>query len=129
MPEALQTALILLIVLQVKHMVADFFLQTARMLVDRNRYVHLGRGQHAALHGALSFGSFLVVGAPMVVSAVICVVEAVAHYHIDFFKGRLSDAAGHTPADAGYWRAFGMDQLAHQLTYVLMIWAWAIYVS
>lgn len=127
MPEALQTALILLFALQAKHVIGDFFLQTPRMLVDRNRYLHLGRTQHAGIHAVLSGASFLILGAPLVFTVIICLIELVLHYHIDFFKGRISDAAGHTPADAGYWRAFGLDQLAHQLTYVGMIWAWAVY--
>lgn len=127
MTEALQTALILLILLQSKHVIGDFFLQTPRMLVDRNRYLHLGRAQHAGIHAVLSGVSLLIVGAPPIFTVIICAIELALHYHIDFFKGRISDAAGHTPADAGYWRAFGLDQLAHQLTYVGMIWLWAVY--
>ena len=129
MPQALQTALILLVALQVKHMVADFFLQTPRMLVDRARYTHLGRTQHAAIHGGLSVVCFVVIGAPLSLVVILCAVETVVHFHIDFVKARHSDAAGHTPVDSGYWRAFGLDQLAHQLTYVAMIWAWAYSVA
>ena len=129
MPQALQTALILLAALQVKHMVADFFLQTPRMLVDRNRYIHLGRMHHVAIHGGLSVLCFVVIGAPFSVILMLCAVETFVHYHIDFVKARHSDAAAHTPVDAGYWRAFGLDQLAHQLTYVAMIWAWAYCVT
>ena len=42
--------LILLSLLQVKHMFADYFLQTRKMLEGRGAYLHLGRAQHALVH-------------------------------------------------------------------------------
>lgn len=127
MSAVLQTALILLALLQVKHLFADFFLQTPRMLEGRDRYIHLGRAEHAGLHGLLSLIAFLVVGAPLEFTLVLCVLEMAAHYHIDWAKGRYSVKVGDTPADASYWRAFGADQLAHQLTYLAMVWAWGAF--
>ena len=29
----------------------------------------------------------------------------------------------HGPDQAGYWRAFGVDQALHQWTYLIMAWA------
>jgi hypothetical protein len=123
----MQTALILLALLQVKHLFADFFLQTPRMLGGRDRYIHLGRVEHAGLHALFSFIAFMVMGAPLAFAFALCLVELVLHYHIDWAKGRYSDKVGDTPADASYWRAFGVDQLAHQLTYIAMIWCWSTY--
>lgn len=128
MPAALQTALILLALLQVKHLFADFFLQTPRMLGGRDRYVHLGRAEHAGLHALLSVIAFTAAGVPLAFTFLLCLVEMVVHYHIDWIKGRHSDKVGNTPADASYWRAFGADQLAHQLTYLAMIWCWGVFV-
>lgn len=127
MPAAMQTAMILLVLLQVKHLFADFFLQTPRMLGGRNRYVHLGRAEHAGLHALLSLIAFLVIGVPLAFTFLLCVIEMIVHYHIDWAKARYSSKAGDTPSDASYWRAFGLDQLAHQLTYLAMIWCWAVY--
>ena len=124
MTDILRDALILMTLLQVKHMFADFFMQTPRMLAGRDAYAHLGRAQHAAIHAAGSVIAYLVVGSPLMVLIWIVLAEWVAHYHIDWAKGRYSDSVGHTPADPGYWRAFGFDQLLHQLTYVAMVWAW-----
>jgi hypothetical protein len=125
--DVLQNALILLVLLQVKHMFADFYLQTPRMLAVRNRYLHAGRAQHAGVHAAGSAIALLVMGTVIPLVLVIVVAEWVAHYHIDWGKGRYSDRTQHTPSDAGYWRAIGFDQALHQLTYVAMIWAWAYY--
>jgi len=121
------TLLILLFLLQIKHMFADYFWQTSRMLCDRGRYVHMGRAQHAGLHALGSALAFLIVGAPVPLVLAIIFAEWVAHYHIDWAKGRWSDRTGDTPTDAGYWRAMGVDQALHQLTYLAMVWAWVGY--
>ena len=52
------------------------------------------------------------------------VFEGTDDYLIDLTKGRHAEMTGHGPEDAGYWRAFGVDQLAHQVTYVGIVWAW-----
>ena len=119
-PELL-SALILIALLLVKHLFADFFLQTGRMLINRGQYLHFGRVQHAAVHAGLSAICFILVGAPIKFVILICLAEGVLHFHIDWLKGRHADHTGYTPTDAGYWRALGIDQLAHQLTYVAMV--------
>ena len=129
MTDFLATALILISLLLIKHLFADFFLQTARMMRDRAEYWHVGRMQHAGLHGGLSLICFVLIGAPMVFAVLVCVAEAIIHYHLDWAKGRYSDKTRFSPEDAGYWRAFGIDQLFHQLTYVAMTWMWAVWVA
>lgn len=118
--------LVLLSLLQVKHVLGDFFLQTKRMLAGRDTYLHGGRVQHVAVHGGLSAVALLVFGMPVALAIVFVVIEAVAHYHIDWLKGVYSAKKGHGPADADFWRAFGVDQLLHQFTYIAMIAAWAV---
>lgn len=129
MTAALQTALVLLVLLQVKHLFADFYLQTQRMLAGRDEYLHVGRAQHAGLHGLFSFVAFVIIGAPALFSIILCAAEAVLHYHIDWAKGWHGARKNYGPTDAAYWRAFGLDQLLHQLTYVGMVWIWATAVS
>lgn len=113
----------LLFLLQTKHLFADFYLQTPRMLRDRGRYIHMGRVHHAGLHGAGSLIALLVMGVPLGWAITVAMVEWVVHFHIDWAKGRWSDRTGHGPDQAGYWRAFGVDQAAHQWTYLVMVWA------
>lgn len=124
MTPGLETALILLVLLQVKHLFADFFFQTQKMLAGRDEYIHMGRCQHAGLHAIFSVVCLVLVGAPLGFTLVLCAIEGVVHYHIDWGKGRHAAIKKYTPTDAGYWRAFGTDQLLHQLTYVVMVWAW-----
>lgn len=124
MGEHYSALLILLCLLQIKHMFGDYFLQTKIMLDGRDQYVHLGRFLHAGVHALGSLLVFLVVGAPLGFVILLVLAEWVVHFHIDWWKGRLTADQNLTPADAGYWRASGVDQALHQLTYVAMIWLW-----
>ena len=114
-------ALALLFLLQTKHLFADFFLQTPRMLCNRGVYVHVGRLQHAGIHSAGSLVAMLLVGVSAPLAILVAVIELIVHFHIDWVKGRWSDHTGHGPDQAGYWRAFGVDQALHQWTYLLMV--------
>lgn len=116
--------LVLLALFQVKHMLADYFLQTQRMLSGRGEYFHIGRAQHAGVHAVGSVLVFAAVGAPPLFILTIVVIEWLVHFNIDWAKARFSETHNLTPAQAGFWRAAGVDQAAHQLTYVAMIWAW-----
>ncbi|QFT59059.1 hypothetical protein FIU94_09505 [Sulfitobacter sp. THAF37] len=123
----LQLVLLLMTLLQAKHLFADFFLQTPRMLTDKARYLHMGRVQHAGLHAGLSLLALLLVGTAPALAVAICVAEWIAHFHIDWIKGWHGERSGKGPDQAGYWRAFGVDQFLHQLTYVAMLWAVAVW--
>jgi hypothetical protein len=46
-------------------------------------------------------------------------VEAVIHYHIDWTKVKFGIKDITKPM---FWTQFGLDQLAHQITYILMAW-------
>lgn len=121
--------LLLLFLLQVKHMFADYFMQTQRMLVDRSEYLHFGRLQHVTIHAIGSAIAFAVLLPHPMFIFVIVVIEAIVHYHIDWAKGRYSSSANLTPEDAGYWRAIGADQAMHQITYIAMAAAWVLSVQ
>lgn len=129
MPEYVGSVLLLLCALQVKHMFADFFLQTPKMLSGRCAYMHAGRAQHAGVHvigSVLVFGLF---GAPLVFILVLALLEWVVHFHIDFGKARYSEMKRLTPQQAKFWQAMGADQAMHQLTYIVMAWAWIKYAA
>jgi hypothetical protein len=123
------TILLLFCLLQIKHMFADYFLQTPRMLAGRGTYLHLGRAQHAAVHAVGSAIAFALVGTPFLFIPVICLAEWVLHFHIDWGKAKHSERTQLTPTDAGYWRAAGLDQALHQLTYIGMVGAWILVAS
>lgn len=128
MPATLGTVLLLLVLLQVKHMFADFYLQTPKMLSGRGVYFHVGRAQHALVHVLGSVVVFLIFGAPLSFILVICALEWIIHFNIDFAKASYSDKKKLQPDQAAFWRAAGLDQFLHNLTYVAMVWAWVEFV-
>jgi len=124
LPGIVATVLLLFCLLQIKHMFADYFLQTPRMLSGRSTYLHMGRAQHAAVHALLSIPVFLVVGANFGFVLALAAAEWVVHFHLDWAKANYSEKRGLNPTQALFWFAFGVDQALHQLTYVAMVWAW-----
>ena len=127
MPATVGTVLLLLCLLQIKHMFADYYLQTPKMLSGRGEYLHMGRAQHAAVHAVGSAVVFLLFGTPLAFVFVIAGLEWIIHFNIDFAKARYSDKKQLQPNQAAFWRAAGLDQCLHNLTYVAMAWAWVTY--
>ncbi len=127
MPDHVGSLLLLLCLMQVKHMFADFFLQTPRMLSGRGAYFHMGRAQHAGVHFLGSVLVFLLMGAAPVFLIVVCLLEWVVHFHIDYGKARYNETKHLTPTQSLFWWAMGADQALHQLTYVGMAWAWCAF--
>ena len=118
------TVLVLLALLQLKHMLGDYFLQTPKMLAGRGEYWHMGRAEHAGVHALGSIIAFVVIGTSWLVILPIVLVEWIIHFHIDWAKARYSDERCLTPTQAAFWRAAGVDQALHQFTYIAMAWAW-----
>ena len=110
--------------LQIKHTLADYFLQTPIMLSGRGEYLHFGRALHAGVHLIGSAIAFAIVGTPLWIMAIIVLIEWVVHFHIDWAKARYSDTRELAPNQAAYWRAAGLDQWMHQMTYIAMVWTW-----
>jgi hypothetical protein len=107
-----------LVVLEVKHFIFDYPLQTRYMLKNKATYGHPGGLIHAGLHVLGTTAVFLVVRPSLAAIIGILVGEFIVHYHIDWAKGQLTRRGGLTTADAMYWWGIGADQLLHHLTYL-----------
>lgn len=127
MSDHITSLLALLLLLQVKHMFADFFLQTPRMLSGRGVYLHVGRAQHATVHIIGTALVLLLLAAPWKFLLLVCLLEWIAHFHIDYGKARYSECKSLKPTQALFWWAMGADQALHQLTYLAMGWAWCVF--
>ena len=115
--------LILLLLLQIKHYYADFAIQTYQQTVRKGIYRDLVGISHSLDHVwssiiALLLFSFIHPISP-VVMLLLPVVEGIVHYHIDWTKVHFGSKDLTKPV---FWNQFGLDQLAHQLTYIGMIW-------
>jgi len=103
---------------QVKHLLADYVLQTGWMLRDKAVYGGPGGLAHAAVHVLLTVPVLLWLQTGLVFMLAIVLAEFLLHYHIDWAKARLSLRAGFKVHEKRYWVAYGMDQSLHQLTYL-----------
>lgn len=116
-------ALILMFVLQLKHYYADFVIQTYAQTVRKGIYRDPVGISHSVDHitGSLlvllAASFFVKISLPLVLC--LSVAEGLIHYHIDWIKVHYGTK---DMFKSLFWNQFGMDQLAHQLTYLIMIY-------
>jgi hypothetical protein len=110
--------LIVLLILEVKHFICDYPLQTGYMLKNKGTYGHPGGIIHSAIHMIGTTLAFLVITPPLAYGLAIMAGEFVIHYHIDWTKEQFMRRMKLTQSDNAFWYALGADQLAHHLTYV-----------
>lgn len=109
--------IVLLVALFLKHFICDFAWQTPWMLAGKGDFRSLGGYAHAGLH-ALWTAAFLW-GFDQPGWLALALFDFGVHYLVDWWKVRCS--VGLTPADRRYWIAFGLDQLAHAMTYIVIV--------
>lgn len=111
----------LLVGLQVKHHLADYFLQADWMVAGKGDLRHAGGYAHAGLHALLSGAVMLVAGIPLLVLGLLALAEWAVHYALDFSKAHYARGTTAVANPQRYWAMHGFDQLGHQLTYAAMI--------
>jgi hypothetical protein len=113
----------LLLLLQIKHCYADFVLQTYMQTVKKGVWMDPVGISHTLDHVWCSlvvlfiFSFFVPVSAFAILFVVIT--EGITHYLIDYSKVKYGSKDNTKPI---FWTQFGLDQLAHQFTYIWMIW-------
>lgn len=120
MTEPIQLVLAALLILQFKHFVADFVLQTPYQFLNKGKYGHPGGIIHAGIHALGSMLAFLVITPSLRLGVAIVVGEFIAHYHIDWMKERTTRIRQWVFPQAEFWWTFGADQALHQATYVVI---------
>ena len=118
----------LLTALIFKHFLADFPMQTQRMVDEKGKYGAWGGVEHSGIHGWLTMLVVMLflrinVGYEVIHCALIGILvgmlDGFIHYNIDWAKMNLSK--GLTVADRNYWLYLGLDQMLHYLTYILIV--------
>ena len=116
------TVLILFSALLFKHLVVDFPMQVPYHYKNKGTYGHMGGIQHAGLHGLFTMLVLHFFTAPLM-AALLGLLDMVAHYHIDWAKMNLNKRFNLKPDNSEiFWWLIGLDQFAHQATYVAIIW-------
>lgn len=114
--------LVILAALLGKHFICDFPLQRRYQYSNKGKYGHPGGLLHAAIHAAGTVLVF-VFFAPLAIALKLALLDAVIHYHIDWGKNRCNKCFNFSASSGdGFWITLGLDQFAHQMTYVLLVW-------
>jgi hypothetical protein len=114
--------ILLLFFLQVKHWYADFKIQTYMQTVRKGIWLDLIGLSHTLDHvwttliALLVYSLFYSVTASVILT--VAVVESILHYAIDYTKVKYGCKDNTKPL---FWNQFGLDQLAHQVTYLGMV--------
>lgn len=109
--------LFLLIGLNVKHFLADYVLQTSELVQLKKKHfkyllVH-------CLHHALATFVVLIFFAPLPVAFLFAALDLILHTLIDSSKSYIPYFDRFKPPTQAYFNVLGLDQLMHQLCYVL----------
>jgi hypothetical protein len=115
--------LALLLLLQIKHWYADFKIQTYMQTVKKGVWLDPIGISHTVDHiwttmvCLMVFSLFHPVSAGTIV--LVAALEGVYHYMIDYTKVKYGCKDNTKPL---FWNQFGLDQLAHQTSYLVMVW-------
>jgi len=119
--DQVQLVLVALLILQFKHFIADFVLQTPYQFLNKGKYGHPGGAIHAGIHALGSTLAFLAIRPSLALGAAIVIGEFIAHYHIDWLKERTVKVNQWVFPQSEFWWTFGADQALHQVTYVVIV--------
>src|SRR5690606_34747850 len=87
--EPFAALLVVFTILQVKHFICDYPLQTPYQLKNKGIYGHPGGIIHSAIHAAGTATTFFVVTPTLALGAAILVGEFLVHYHVDWAKDQI----------------------------------------
>ena len=114
--------LLLLLLLQIKHCYADFVLQTYMQTIKKGVWLDPIGISHTLDHIYCSLIVLLLFSLYVPISAVgilvVSFIEGIVHYLVDYFKVKYGSKDNTKPI---FWTQFGLDQLAHQATYLAMV--------
>ena len=118
----LGTVVLLLAGFELKHFIADYLMQPGWMIAQKGNLGAPGGYVHACIHAAGSVLVLLLAAVPPGVLAGLVVAEFFIHYALDFAKARYGHGIDPDEDASSFWGLHGLDQLFHQLTYVVMLY-------
>jgi hypothetical protein len=112
----------LLFLFQIKHWYADFKIQTYMQTVKKGIWLDLVGISHSVDHvwGTLAILSLFSLWYPIPITTILLIglIEGLTHYVIDYTKVKYGCKDNTKPL---FWNQFGLDQLAHQTCYLLIV--------
>lgn len=111
--------LTLLALLFIKHYLVDFVFQTQQEIDNKGVYLDWRGAKHSLKHAVGTIIIFGFTGMSLIGVFILGMMDLILHYHIDYVKMRYGTT---DVATKRFWNELGADQLAHYLTYLLLIW-------
>jgi hypothetical protein len=112
---------LILILLQIKHWYIDFVNQSNEEVEFKGTYLDWRGIKHSLKQGlGTAVCLWIFVGIPLAV--VLGFIDFLIHYHIDWAKMNINKKHGYTVQDPKFWTWLGADQMAHQVTYIFLVW-------
>ena len=108
--------MLVLVLFQIKHWYIDFVMQTNEMVASKGIYGDPKGVLHSAQHGIATFIILLFFVSP-VLALILAGFDFITHYHIDWVTVNKGCRDIKNPK---FWNHLGLDQMAHQIVYVLI---------
>jgi hypothetical protein len=111
--------LILLVLLQIKHWYVDFVNQSTEEVASKGNYGDFHGIMHSLKHGIGTLICVLMIVGPefALFALALSLIDFVTHYHIDWVKMNYGNRDIQNPL---FWNHLGLDQMAHQIVYLLI---------
>jgi hypothetical protein len=109
--------MLLLSLLFVKHWFVDFVLQTDDMVKSKGIYGSAHGILHSLQHALFTLCLLLLATSPLL-AVILATFDGLVHYHVDWLK---MNYGCRDITKKEFWNHLGLDQLAHALTYILII--------
>jgi hypothetical protein len=109
-----------LALLFVKHWYIDFVDQSIEEVNHKGLYGRWPGVRHSLKQGFGTLLMLLVVGVGVWVAVFMALIDFIVHYHVDWAKMNWGNRDMQDPQ---FWSHLGLDQLAHYLTYLVIVWA------
>jgi hypothetical protein len=113
---------LLLILLQIKHWYIDFVNQSIEEVNHKGVYLNWLGVKHSLKQGLGTTLCLLIVTGwgYATFCLILGVIDFLLHYHIDWCKMNYGNRDIQDPK---FWNHLGLDQMAHQITYIGIAWA------
>jgi len=106
----------------VKHWYIDFVNQSMEEVNGKGIYGNAHGLMHSIKHGLATFLIFWYFLANWPLAIILGAIDFAIHYHVDWAKININKRWNYTPENPKFWVWLGADQLAHQLTYIFLVW-------
>ena len=113
---------LLLILLQIKHWYVDFVNQTHEEVQHKGIYLDWLGVKHSLKHGFATVLVFYLTDLDLSTVLMLGLIDFLLHYHIDWAKININKKYNYTIEQPQFWAWLGADQMAHQITYLALIW-------